>query len=57
MAGWRGPACPTDPAGPGEGLEQITQRCCGCPSTESIQNWVGWGLEQPGLVEDDPACK
>jgi len=27
----------------------------GCPIPGSVQGQVGWGFEQPGLVEDVPA--
>ena len=30
-------------------------RGCGCPIPGSVQGQVGWGLEQPGLVEGVPA--
>ena len=36
-------------------LEQVAQRSCGCPLPESVQAQVGWGFEQPGLVESVPA--
>jgi len=36
-------------------LEQIPQRSCGSPIPGNIQGQVGWGSEQPGLVEDVPA--
>jgi len=32
-------------------LAQADQRSCGCPLPGSVQGWVGWGFEQPGLVE------
>jgi len=35
----------------GEGLDQVAQRSCGCPLPGSVQGQVGWGFEQPGLVE------
>ena len=38
-----------------ETLEQVAQRSCGCPLPGSVQGEVGWGLEQPDLVEDVPA--
>jgi len=28
---------------------------CGCPLPGSVQGQVGWGFEQPGLVEGVPA--
>ena len=34
-----------------EALEQVAQRGCGCPLPGSVQGQVGWGFEQPGLVE------
>jgi len=39
----------------GETLEQVAQRSYGCPLPGSVQGQVGWGFEQPGLVEDVPA--
>ena len=39
----------------GEALEQVSQRGCGCPLPGSVQGQVGWGFEQPGLVEGVPA--
>jgi len=38
----------------GEALAQVAQRCCGCPLLGSVQGQVGWGFEQPGLVEGVP---
>jgi len=35
----------------GDALEQVAQRICGCPLPENVQGQVGWGFEQPGLVE------
>jgi len=35
-------------------LAQVAQRNCGCPLPGSVQGQVGWGCEQPGLVEDVP---
>ncbi|KAK4830959.1 hypothetical protein QYF61_014418 [Mycteria americana] len=35
----------------GEALEQVAQRSHGCPIPGSVQGQVGWGFEQPGLVE------
>jgi len=39
----------------GEALAQVVQRSCGCPLPGSVQGQVGWGFEQPGLVEGVPA--
>ena len=39
----------------GEALEQVAQRSCGCPLPGSIQDQVGLGFEQPGVVEGVPA--
>ena len=39
----------------GEALEQVAQRSCGCPIPGSVQEQVGWGFEQPGLLGDVPA--
>ena len=39
----------------GEALEQVAQRDCGCPISGSVQGQVGWGFEQPGLMEGVPA--
>ena len=39
----------------GEALEQVAQRGCGCPLPGSVQGQVGWGFEQPDLVEGIPA--
>jgi len=39
-----------------EALAQVAQRSCGCPLPGSVQDQVVWCFEQPGLVEDDPAC-
>jgi len=39
----------------GEAPEQVSQRSCGCPLHGSVQGQVGWGFEQPGLVEGVPA--
>ena len=36
-------------------LAQIAQRGNGGPIPGNIQGQVGWGSEQPGLVEDVPA--
>jgi len=38
----------------GEALEQVAWRSCGCPLPGSVQGQVGWGFEQPGLVEGVP---
>ena len=38
-----------------ETVEQVAQRSCGCPIPGNIQGQVGWGFEQPDLVEDVPA--
>ena len=41
-------------------LEQVAQRGCGYSITGGVQDQVGWGLGQPGLVSDlevgSPAC-
>ena len=41
-------------------LEPAAQRGCGCPVPGGIQDQVGWGPGQPGLVldmkVDSPAC-
>jgi len=39
----------------GETLEQIAQGGSGSPIPGNTQGQVGWGSEQPGLVEDVPA--
>jgi len=39
-----------------ETLEQVAQRVGRCPIPGNIQSQVGWGSEQPDLVEDAPAC-
>jgi len=39
----------------GETLAQIAQRGRRCPIPRNLEGQVGWGSEQPGLVEDDPA--
>jgi len=39
----------------GETLAQVAQRSSGGPIPGNIQGQVGWGSEQPGLVEDVPA--
>ncbi|KAK4830544.1 hypothetical protein QYF61_011682 [Mycteria americana] len=39
----------------GEALEQVSQRGCRCLIPGSIEGHVGWGSEQPDLVEDVPA--
>ena len=38
-----------------ETLKQVAQRGIGAPIPRIIQGQVGWGSEQPGLVEDVPA--
>jgi len=38
-----------------EALEQVAQRSCGCLLPGSVQGQVGWGFEQPALVEGVPA--
>ena len=38
-----------------ETLAQVAQRGGRCPIPGSIQGQVGWGSEQPDLVEDVPA--
>ncbi|KAK4825966.1 hypothetical protein QYF61_003535 [Mycteria americana] len=35
-------------------LAQVALRSCGCPIPGNIQGQVGWGFEQPDLVEDVP---
>jgi len=42
--------------GGGETLAQVAQRGSGGPVPGNVQGQVGWGSEQPGLVEDVPAC-
>jgi len=37
-----------------EALDQVAQRSCGCPLPGRVQDQVGWGFEQPGLVEGVP---
>jgi len=44
-----------DPTITGEALAQVAQRSCGCPLPGSVQGQVGWGFQQPGLVEGVPA--
>ena len=39
----------------GETLAQVAQRSGGSPVPGNIQGQIGWGSEQPGLVEDVPA--
>jgi len=34
----------------GDALKQVAQRSCGCPIPGGVQDQVGWGFEQPGLV-------
>ena len=36
----------------GEALEQVAQGSCGCPITGNVPGQVGWGFEQPGLMEN-----
>jgi len=36
----------------GEALAQVPQRGSGGPIPGNVQAQVGWGSEQPGLVED-----
>lgn len=36
----------------GKVLEQIARRSWGCPISEIVQDWMGWGFEQCGLVKD-----
>jgi len=36
-------------------LEEVAQRGGRCPIARNIQGQVGWGSEQPDLVEDVPA--
>ncbi|KAK4832329.1 LOW QUALITY PROTEIN: hypothetical protein QYF61_021779 [Mycteria americana] len=38
----------------GETLEEVALRSHGCPIIGSVQGQVGWGFEQPDLVEDVP---
>jgi len=40
----------------GEILEKIAQRGIGGPIPGTIPGQAGWRSEQPGLVEDVPAC-
>jgi len=37
------------------GAALIAQRSCGFPLSGSVQGHVGWGFEQPHLVEGVPA--
>jgi len=39
----------------GETVEQVAQRGSGGPISGNIQGQVGWGSDQPDLVEDIPA--
>jgi len=39
----------------GETLEQVAQRGSGGPINGNNQGQIGWGSEQPGLVEDVPS--
>ncbi|PKU36866.1 hypothetical protein llap_12830 [Limosa lapponica baueri] len=36
-------------------FSDVTKLCGGCPIPGSVQGQVGWGFEQPGLVEGVPA--
>ena len=36
-------------------MEEVAQRSCGCPLPGSVQGQVGWGFDQPGVVEGVPA--
>ena len=36
-------------------MDQVTQRGGRCPIPEDLQYQVGWGSEEPDLVEDVPA--
>ena len=38
----------------GKALQQVAQRCCGCPLLRSVQGQVGQGFEQPALAEGVP---
>jgi len=40
----------------GEALALAAQRSCGCPVPVSVQGQVGWGFEQPDVVEGVLAC-
>jgi len=44
----------------GDVLKLVAQSGCGCPIPEDVQDQVGWGPGQPGLVLDKevsgPAC-
>lgn len=35
-------------------MAELALRNCGCPTSESIQGQVGWGLEALGLVQGVP---
>ena len=40
-------------------LEQAVHRGCGCSNPAGVQDQVGWGPGQPGLVNGEaggPAC-
>jgi len=39
----------------GETLARVAQRSGRCPITGNIQSQVGWGSQQPDVVEDVPA--
>jgi len=34
---------------------EVAQTSCGCSLPGSVQGQVGWGFEEPGLVEGVPA--
>ena len=36
----------------GEGLEKAAQRSCGCPIPGGVQEQVGWGPGQPGVMPE-----
>lgn len=38
-----------------EKLAQVAQSSCGCPIPVGVQGQIGLGLEQPGILEGDPA--
>ncbi|KAJ7395472.1 hypothetical protein BTVI_154690 [Pitangus sulphuratus] len=38
-----------------EAMEQVAHNSCGCHILVSIQGWIEWGFEQPGLLQDIPA--
>lgn len=39
----------------GEILDQVAQRCGGCPMLGNVQDQAVWCAEQPGLVADIPS--